>query len=154
MSKYEYEIIIKAEGEASEGYENSFPAGTPSTSDKGGIDTGAKGIFKTMSKAWSGAAMVRQIFGWQLSLVGRDTGNTDLQQKIDAAMSIGGQAMGVAFAFGVGGPAAGAMAMAAVGLSYLQQIEQYNYNRRWEGYELAETRRRAGPSFNRSRKEL
>jgi len=150
-----YEILVKNETQgSSEGYESSFPdfeAPLSGGSTEKQTDSSSAGTLKTMAKVWAGTALVRQVFTWQLSLVGRNTGSTDLQQKINSALSIGGQALGIASAFAVGGPAAGAMATAAVGLSYLQQAEQYGWDKKWEGYALQEAYRRAGPSFNRSR---
>jgi|AGTN01.1.fsa_nt_gi hypothetical protein len=143
-----YEIIIKGEsGGKADGYESNFP-------EKKEEDGGTfKKVYQTFSQVWAGAALARSVFSWQLSLVGRDTGNSDLQQKINAAMTIGGQVLGIAGSFAFGGPIAGVMAVATTGLSYLRQYEQYNYDKMWEGYELAESRRRAGPSLNRSRRD-
>lgn len=118
------------------------------------IDNAGQG-FDAMKavKAVGASALVAGAFKWQLSLVGRNQGNSLTQEKINGAMSIAGQIGGIATGFAVGGPLGGVLAIAGVGLSYVKDIEQYNYEAKWEKVGLSLSRERAGSSsaFNRSR---
>lgn len=143
----QYEIIIKARGEG-EGYDSTLPdnigggeSGTQATSDN----------LKAFAKVGAATALAKSTFQWQASLVGRNTGNSDIQQKIDAGMTIAQQGIGIIAAFAVGGPVGGVLAIAATGLSYAKQSEANQYTRYWENIELGLLRYRAGPSLNRSR---
>ena len=80
-------------------------------------------------------------------------GSSLVQEKIDAAMSIATQGIGIATAFVAGGPVAGIAATAMAGMNLIKQVEQYNYNARWENIGLNLSRERLGSSaaVNRSR---
>ncbi|MBR2334438.1 MAG: hypothetical protein IKA59_03755 [Clostridia bacterium] len=118
------------------------------------IDNAGQG-FDAMKvvKAVGASALVAGAFKWQLSLVGRNQGNSLTQEKINSAMSIAGQVGGIVAGFATGGPLGGALAIAGVGLSYAKDVEQYNYEAKWENVGLSLARERAGTSsaVNRSR---
>ena len=142
----QYEIVIKAQG-GGEGYENTLP-------DNSGGGAGTQGSadnLKAFAKVSAAGALALSAFKWQASLVGRNTGNSDLQQKIDASITLATQGIGIITAFAVGGPVGGALAIAATGLSYAKEIEANTYARRWDNIAIGEYRYRAGPSLNRSR---
>lgn len=144
MSK-KYEIVIKAQG--GDGYENTLPdvgGGTPNT--QGNADT-----LKAFAKVGAAGALAASTFKWGVSLIGRNTGNSDLQQKIDASITLATQGIGIISAFALGGPVGGVLAIAATGLSYAKQAEANAYKRRWENISLSQYRYRAGASLNRSR---
>lgn len=104
------------------------------------------------SLAVAGAALStgKNLFQWQVNIIGRDSGSADTQQKIQSMMSVASQLVIIGGAMAIN-PLAGGLAIAATGISYIKQIEQYNYEKKWENYALGEKRFRAGPSFNRSR---
>ena len=106
---------------------------------------------QTISKVWSATALVRQAAQITEQVIYREMGNADLQQKIDATQQIILQEVGIGLAFATGGVVAGLAATAAVGLSYVNQIAQTEYQKKWEQMSLTEARLRAGASFNRSR---
>lgn len=158
MNNYKIELVNKT-GEEADGYASSFPDKTASAEStakpsKGAEDSGkwkTPAALKTFAKVYAGTALARSVFRYEMSRVGVRTGNSDLQDKINYGLELAGQIGGVAGAFAIGGPAAGALALAAVGISYAQKYDQYNYNREWEGISLQQSRLRAGPSWNRSR---
>lgn len=104
-------------------------------------------------KTLGSSALVAGTFKWQLSLVGRNQGASIVQDKINSAMSIAGMLGGIGAGFASGGPVGGMLAIAGVGLSIAKDVEQYNYNARWENIGLSLAKERAGSSsaVNRSR---
>lgn len=108
---------------------------------------------KSLVKKIGASALVAGAFQWQVSLVGRNQGNSLTQEKINGAMSLAGMIGGVAMGFKAGGVLGGALAIAGVGLSLAKNVEQYNYDARWQNIGLSLSRERAGTSsaVNRSR---
>lgn len=147
----QYEIIVKASdyGKA-EGYEATFPDGAGGGDKKSGTQLTTDNM-QMFAKATAAVGLATSAFKWQASLIGRNTGNSDLQQKIDASMTVAQQGIGIITAFAVGGVLGGVLAVAAVGLSYAKQAESFYYERQGEDIELGVARYRAGPSLNRSR---
>lgn len=103
-------------------------------------------------------AISKDIFSWQMSLVGRNTGDTLTQSKINKGMSMathGLATVGVLVgAVATNNPllAVGAVTdMVMTGLNYAKEQEQLNYEKEWESIGLLRTRERAGSSLNRSR---
>lgn len=90
---------------------------------------------------------------WQVSLVGRNMGSSLAQEKIDAGIQIGTTIATLAYATATGGPLAGLAVASAVGIKMMKDVEQYNYNARWENIELNLSRERLGTNaaINRSR---
>lgn len=144
-----YELLIKNNGDG-DGY-SSAALGNDGNQSGGLTAGGATNIYKSFAKAWNGIATVRQAASWHVSVVERDMGNDNVANKISAIGSIASQAGTIIGSFAVGGPIAGILAMATVGISYAKQAEQFNYESRWEGYAMQQSQMRAGPSFNRSR---
>lgn len=105
---------------------------------------------KRMAGGIGAVMLARNAIVWHMDIVGRNKGSTDIKQKIESISSLGGQLLSVGIAFGIS-PVMGAVATAGVALNYLKQMEQYNYEQRWERYALGEARLRAGASYNRSR---
>lgn len=108
---------------------------------------------KKLIKTLGASALVAGAFKWQLSLVGRNQGASIVQEKINSAMSVAGMLGGIGAGFAAGGAIGGMLAIAGVGLSLAKDIEQYNYNARWENIGLSLAKERAGSSsaVNRSR---
>ena len=92
-------------------------------------------------------------FRWQASLVGRNTGSSLMQEKVNSMMSIAGASIGIATAFAAGGVVGGIAATAMVSMKLIKDVEQYNYETRWENIGLSLSRERLGSSaaVNRSR---
>ena len=105
---------------------------------------------KRMAGGIGAVMLARNAIVWHMDIVGRNKGSTDIKQKIESISTLGGQLLSVGIAFGIS-PLMGAVATAGVALNYLKQMEQYNYEQRWERYALGEARLRAGASYNRSR---
>lgn len=128
-------------------------SGTSSTGQASGAaaDKSQNTLAKTVAKVWSASALVRTGVEAGEQIISRDMGNERVQAKISAVNSLVTQGVGVGLAFAVGGILGGVAALATVGISYGREVEQYNYNKRWESYSLQRTYERAGPSFNRSR---
>lgn len=105
---------------------------------------------KRMAGGIGAVMLARNAIVWHMDIVGRNKGSTDIKQKIESISSLGGQLLSVGIAFGIS-PVMGAVATVGVALNYLKQMEQYNYEQRWERYALGEARLRAGASYNRSR---
>lgn len=125
---------------------------TTGQSKGGAADKSKNTLAKTVAKVWSASALVRTGIEATEQIITRNMGNSQVAAKIGAVNSLVTQGIGIGLAFAIGGPVAGGLAIASVGLSYARQAEQFNYDRRWEGYGLQMTYERAGPSFNRSRR--
>lgn len=151
----QYELILKNDtGGGTDGYSNNFPSGESKGSvgaEVAATDTGsANNPFKTFAKVWSGTALARQAFQMAANIAHRQMPSVT-KNKINFAYETAGTGIGIALAFGVGGPIGGLLAMGAVGLSYASKIEQYSYKKQEEEIGLSVARMRAGPSLNRSR---
>lgn len=90
---------------------------------------------------------------WQASLVGRNMGSSLVQEKIDAGLQIATTVGGFVAAAATGNYVAAAAIAVGTGLNMIKQVEQYNYNARWENINLSLSRERLGSSaaINRSR---
>lgn len=155
----EYKITIDGTG-ALGGSGGGTASNGGGATDMGGLAE-AYGTYKAIkgfAPVAAAASVAKDIFAWQISLVGRNTGNALVQQKIDAGMQIAGQAIGIGGTFIAGlitgnplllvGAIAGA---AKIGIGYAREQEQLNYERRWENIGIALATERAGASLNRSR---
>ena len=165
MPDVSYEIIIR-EVSGGNGTGSGTPSGgggTPAPSDSGGSgkgtpsDTGWLNGFAPIAEATS---VAKNIFHWQIGLVGRNTGNSLVQEKINYSMQLAGQISSSVGMFGLGAALGNPLMMIAgvtsginTLIGYAQQREQFNYERTWESRELVYARERAGMSYNRSRTE-
>ena len=120
--------------------------------DENGASEGtALSLSKTVAKVWSSTALLRTTLDATMQIVSRNEGNSLINERYKAVKGVGTTALTLGLAFAVGGVGAGLTATAAVAISYGRQIEQFNYERRWEMYGLTEKRARAGANFNRSK---
>lgn len=146
----EYKIVIDFNTPKTPKKDDKVDTGESTKENKqvdDGFDT------KSLVKKIGASALVAGTFKWQVSLIGRNQGNALVQEKINGAMSLAGMVGGVALGFKAGGVIGGALAIAGVGLSLAKDIEQYNYDARWQNVGLSLARERAGTSsaVNRSR---
>lgn len=146
----EYKIVIDFNTPKTPKKDDKVDTGE-STKDNKQVDDGFD--TKSLVKKIGASALVAGTFKWGVSLVGRNQGNSLTQEKINGAMSLAGMVGGVALGFKAGGVLGGALAIAGVGLSLAKDIEQYNYDARWQNVGLSLARERAGTSsaVNRSR---
>ena len=146
----EYKIVIDFNTPKTPKKDDKVDTGE-STKDNKQVDDGFD--TKSLVKKIGASALVAGTFKWGVSLVGRNQGNSLTQEKINGAMSLAGMVGGVALGFKAGGVLGGALAIAGVGLSLAKDIEQYNYDLRWQNVGLSLARERAGTSsaVNRSR---
>lgn len=149
----DYTINVNFNDDTADGYKSQFSV---EKGEEAGNDFSfgefVKGA-KAFAQAIPGASLVKQSFDWGISLIGRETGSQDAQEKANAVMKIIGQVGGTVMAFAAGGPVGGILAMASTALSYGREAEQKNYERSIENINLRLLRERGGPSLNRSRKE-
>ena len=164
MADVTYRIIVE---DAT--VEGGAAGGTGSTSGGGSTpsDMGWLGNVYNTYKAIKGFAPVaaagsigKNLFMWQASLVGRNTGSSLVQEKINFGMQIAGQTLteGGMLMGGIatGNPLlvlGGAVSAVNTVIGYAKEREQFNYDRRWESIGLTYARERAGASYNRSRLE-
>lgn len=163
MADVSYEIIIRNEtnGSSRGGGGGSNGDGSDSSSD---ITNGLEGLYKTykqiknIAPVASALSVAKDIFSWQISLVGRNMGNSLVQKKIDLSMQIANQTLSTVGML-VGGIATlnpvmifGAITSAvSTAIDYAKEAEQISYEKRWESISLGLVRERAGASLNRSR---
>lgn len=163
MADVSYEIIIRNEtnGSSRGGGGGSNGDGSDSSSD---ITNGLEGLYKTykqiknIAPVASALSVAKDIFSWQISLVGRNMGNSLVQKKIDLSMQIANQTLSTVGML-VGGIATlnpvmifGAISGAiSTAIDYAKEAEQISYEKRWESISLGLARERAGASLNRSR---
>lgn len=139
-----YRLIIEDSREGS-------GAETPDKIPGSAGDKSQKTIIKTIAKVWGASSLVRTGIEAAEGIITRNMGNSQVQAKISAINSLAKQGMSVGLGFALGGFVGGGLAIASVGLSYARELEQYNYDKRWESTTLGLVRERAGASFNRSR---
>lgn len=146
----EYKIVVDFNSPNKPEKDDKVDTGE-STKDNTQVDDGFD--TKSLVKKIGASALVAGTFKWGVSLVGRNQGNSLTQEKINGAMSLAGMVGGVALGFKAGGVLGGALAIAGVGLSLAKDMEQYNYDARWQNIGLSLARERAGTSsaVNRSR---
>lgn len=112
-----------------------------------------KGNVQSIAKVYNNATLARQAFSTAKTYIYRNIDNSNLTDRIDAGLTIARQAGSVVIAGLAAGPIGAITAASTVALSYIGQLGEFSQNRRWENYELAESRRLMGPDFNRSRRE-
>lgn len=152
----EYVIKVDFNRFDSDGYQSPYSAPAPTQPSGSTGVANAAGLvsnLKAFSKVVPAASLIKRTFSYNVSLVGRYTGSQDAQEKANAAMSIVQQVGGVTGAFAIGGLAAGLLSLGSVGLGYLFEAGQREYERNWENISLMLSRERAGASYNRSRLE-
>lgn len=145
MSKREYKIVLSnlSKKDSAKVDEKLDP---PSNWDQ------FKSGVKSVAKVYNSATLARQAFSTAKTYIYRNVDNSNLTDRIDAGLTIAQQAGGVVLAGIVAGPVGAVTAAGTVALSYLGQLGEFGYNRRWENYELAEMRRLLGSDFNGSRR--
>lgn len=175
MPDVSYEILIRevssggngtgsgaSSGSGSSAPSNSGGSGKGTPSDTGWLNDiyGAYKTIKGFAPIAAATSVAKNIFQWQIGLVGRNTGNSLVQEKINYGMQIAGQIGSSVGMFGLGAALGNPLMMIAGVtsginslISYVQEREQFNYDRTWESRELVYARERAGMSYNRSRTE-
>ena len=155
---YELNININGGSRRKSTSGTSSDAASTSSTESGGVLSSIRGFYKDTKKLLNttGVALVAgSVINYTTSRVGITTGNYQKQQEINAVKTIAGQVgavIGATFAGGVGG---GLLALGAIGLSYWQQYDTYNFNRRAEAAQLSIRREREGLlSASRSRSSV
>lgn len=175
MPDVSYEIIIREvsggngtgsgapSGNGSSAPSNSGGSGKGTPSDTGWLNDiyGAYKAIRGFAPVASAVSVTKHIFQWQVGLVGRNMGNSLVQEKINYGMQLAGQIGSSVGMFGLGAALGNPLMMIAgvtsginTLINYAQQQEQFNYERNMENVSRALLMERAGPSFNRSRNDL
>ena len=164
MADVSYEIIIRNETDGSSSGSGGGSHGDGGSDSGSDITNGLEGLYKTykqiknIAPVASALSVAKDIFSWQISLVGRNMGNSLVQKKIDLSMQIANQTLSTVGML-VGGIATlnpvmifGAISGAiSTAIDYAKEAEQISYEKRWESISLGLARERAGASLNRSR---
>ena len=164
MADVSYEIIIRNETDGSSSGSGGGSHGDGGSDSASDITNGLEGLYKTykqiknIAPVASALSVAKDIFSWQISLVGRNMGNSLVQKKIDLSMQIANQSLSTVGML-VGGIATlnpvmifGAISGAiSTAIDYAKEAEQISYEKRWESISLGLARERAGASLNRSR---
>lgn len=164
MADVSYEIIIRNETAGSSSGSGGGSHGDGGSDSSSDITNGLEGLYKTykqiknIAPVASALSVAKDIFSWQISLVGRNMGNSLVQKKIDLSMQIANQTLSTVGML-VGGIATlnpvmifGAISGAiSTAIDYAKEAEQISYEKRWESISLGLARERAGASLNRSR---
>lgn len=164
MADVSYEIIIRNETNGSSSGSGGGSNGDGGSGSSSDITNGLEGLYKTykqiknIAPVASALSVAKDIFSWQISLVGRNMGNSLVQKKIDLSMQIANQTLSTVGML-VGGIATlnpvmifGAISGAiSTAIDYAKEAEQISYEKRWESVSLGLVRERAGASLNRSR---
>lgn len=164
MADVSYEIIVRNETDGSSSGSGGGSHGDGGSDSASDITNGLEGLYKTykqiknIAPVASALSVAKDIFSWQISLVGRNMGNSLVQKKIDLSMQIANQTLSTVGML-VGGIATlnpvmifGAISGAiSTAIDYAKEAEQISYEKRWESISLGLARERAGASLNRSR---
>lgn len=164
MADVSYEIIIRNETDGSSSGSGGGSHGDGGSDSASDITNGLEGLYKTykqiknIAPVASALSVAKDIFSWQISLVGRNMGNSLVQKKIDLSMQIANQTLSTVGML-VGGIATlnpvmifGAISGAiSTAIDYAKEAEQISYEKRWESISLGLARERASASLNRSR---
>lgn len=164
MADISYEIIIRNETDGSSSGSGGGSHGDGGSDSASDITNGLEGLYKTykqiknIAPVASALSVAKDIFSWQISLVGRNMGNSLVQKKIDLSMQLANQTLSTVGML-VGGIATlnpvmifGAISGAiSTAIDYAKEAEQISYEKRWESISLGLARERAGASLNRSR---
>lgn len=145
-----YELIIR-NAESGNGAGGASATAATGQTIGGGADKAKNTLVRTVAQVWSATSLIRTGVEATEQIITRNMGNSQAVAKIGAINSLVTKGVGIGLAFAVGRPLAGGLAIASEGISYGRQVEQYNYDKRWEQVSLQRTFERAGPSFNRSR---
>lgn len=156
---YELNININGGSRRKSTSGTSSDAASTSSTESGGVLSSIRGFYKDTKKLLNatGVALVAgSVINYTTSRVGITTGNYQKQQEINAVKTIAGQLAAVGISgFLMGGVGGGMLALGAIGLSYWQQYDTYNFNRRAEAAQLSIRREREGLlSASRSRSSV
>lgn len=144
-----YEILVEFKN-GTGGGGSQFAGVQASTGATSPLKETSNPSFLELAKSLGAIALAKDVGGWVLDIVGRNSGSTDLQQRIQAVESVSTQLIAIGAATLIN-PLVGATVAAGTVLSYAKQAEQYQFEKRWENYALGEARLRAGAGYNRSR---
>lgn len=150
---YELNININGGGRRSSSVSAS---GTSSVSTESkGILSSVQDFYKDTKRLLNTtgvALVVGSVINYQTSRVGITTGNYQRQHDINMVKTIAGQLAAVGGGLRMGGVGGGLLALGAIGLSYYQAYDSYNFSRKAEAATLAIRREREGLiSVSRSR---
>lgn len=155
---YELNININGGSRRKSTSGTSSDAASTSSTESGGVLSSIRGFYKDTKKLLNttGVALVAgSVINYTTSRVGITTGNYQKQQEINAVKTVAGQLAAVGGGFLMGGVGGGLLALGAIGLSYWQQYDTYNFNRRAEAAQLSIRREREGLiSSSRSRSSV
>lgn len=160
MAENVYELNININGGSrrkSTSGTSSDAASTSSTESGGVLSSVRRGYkdTKALLNATGVAMVASSVINYTTSRVGITTGNYQKQQEINAVKTVAGQLAAVGSGFLMGGVGGGLLALGAIGLSYWQQYDTYNFNRRAEAAQLSIRREREGLlSASRSRSSV
>lgn len=145
MSKYE--LILKNKTESAP---NTPSQGNGPSEPSDWKDTAVYKSAKTISGKIADVAMLRSSVSTGKDIVLREYANSDTTDRVNAVLGYVESAVGLGLAFALN-PAVGIATSVSMGLSYINKVNQFNFNQRWERIELQEKRTEMGPSYNRSR---
>lgn len=155
-------LNININDNTTKGGNGSFSGGasgsSSGTTESGGVLRSIRGVYKdtkALLNATGVAVVAGSVINYTTSRVGITTGNYQKQQEINAVKTITGQVGAVIGATFAGGGGGGLLALGVISLSYWQQYDTYNFNRRAEAAQLSIRREREGLiSASRSRSSI
>lgn len=109
---------------------------------------------KSLAAATGVSIVAGQVLNYVSGRVEIETGNSQLQDEINAAKKIGGQISAIAMGAIFGGLAGAGLATLSVGVDYMLSVDSYNFNKKLNAAQLSIQRERAGLAWavNNSRR--
>lgn len=109
---------------------------------------------KSLAAATGVSIVAGQVLNYVTGRVEIETGNSQLQDEINAAKKIGGQISAIAMGAIFGGLAGAGLATLSVGVDYMLSVDSYNFNKKLNAAQLSIQRERAGLAWavNNSRR--
>ena len=155
---YELNININGGSRRKSTSGTTSDAASTSSTESGGVLSSIKGFYKDTKKLLNttGVALVAgTVINYTTSRVGITTGNYQRQQEITANKQIAAQLLVIGGNLAMQNYIGAGIAAVGIGLSYWQQYDTYNFNRRAEAAQLSIKREREGLlSASRSRSSV
>lgn len=149
MARYQIVLKNQTDGEVtSEVIPKATSEMAPQEAESG---SSVKSVAKQLSSVIGKVGTVLAVANTAKNIVLRNVGNTDITDRVNASIDIASNIVQTGIAFAIN-PSLGIASVSMQALNYINQVEQYNYNKTWEAIELQQKRTELGSSFNRSRK--
>lgn len=145
-----YEIVLKNQTDGATSPSEIVPKATKKATQDTESGATIKETAQQLSSVIGKVGTVLAVANTTKNIVLRNMGNSDITERVNASIDVASSLAQSGIAFAIN-PLMGLASVSMQALNYINQVDQYNYNKTWESIELQQKRTELGSSFNRSR---